>query len=126
MAVLSPLIQGNAHARGCRRQLERGRTSLAKTRSGASAAGAGQRALATTRTPTMNAPAPTTPPANASGRFEVRSVTGACYTVVEEVAPDGSRRYRTAYAGLPVVANDDGTFTIVDTRTRLVRVDPRR
>jgi hypothetical protein len=32
------------------------------------------------------------------------------------------RRHRTAYAGLPVRANDDGTFTIVDTRTRLVRV----
>jgi hypothetical protein len=61
-------------------------------------------------------------------RFEVRSVTGACYTLVEETDRDGSnghvhRNYRTAYAGLPVVANDDGSFTIVDTHTRLVRVD---
>ena len=60
-------------------------------------------------------------------RFEVRSVTGACYTLVEEQDVDGAvgkgpRRYRTAYAGLPVVANDDGSFTIVDTHTRLVRV----
>ena len=62
-------------------------------------------------------------------RFEVRSVTGARYTLVEECAPepDGRvhRRYRTAYAGLPVVANDDGSFTIVDTHTRLVRVTSR-
>jgi hypothetical protein len=60
-------------------------------------------------------------------RFEVRSVTGASYTLVEEVDRDGTsdlshRRYRTAYAGLPVTANDDGSFTIVDTHTRLVRV----
>lgn len=66
-------------------------------------------------------------PAN---RFEVRSVTGACYTLVEEADRDGTndrihRHYRTAYAGLPVVANDDGSFTIVDTQTRLVRVDSR-
>lgn len=61
-------------------------------------------------------------------RLEVRSVTGACYTLVEDTEGEGDcshRRYRTAYAGLPVVANDDGSFTIVDTRTRLVRVDPR-
>jgi hypothetical protein len=60
-------------------------------------------------------------------RFEVRSVTGACYTLIEERDGDAcgglfQRRYRTAYAGLPVVANDDGSFTIVDTHTRLVRV----
>ena len=59
--------------------------------------------------------------------FEVRSVTGASYTLVEDVDRDPAsgdvlRRYRTAYAGLPVVANPDGSFTIVDTRTRLVRV----
>jgi hypothetical protein len=63
-----------------------------------------------------------------SQRFEVRSVTGACYTLVEETDREGGRaqhRYRTAYAGLPVVANDDGSFTIVDTHTRLVRVDRR-
>jgi len=63
-------------------------------------------------------------PAN---RFEVRSVTGACYILVEEVERDPlngkpHRLYRTAYAGLPVTANDDGSFTIVDTHTRLVRV----
>jgi len=62
--------------------------------------------------------------------FEVRSVTGASYTLVEDVERDPAsgeivRRYRTAYAGLPVVANHDGSFTIVDTRTRLVRVDAR-
>ena len=76
----------------------------------------------------MNAPAPMTPPpSDDSGRrFEVRSVTGACYTIVAEVGGDGALRYRTAYAGLPVIANDDGTFTIVDTRTRLVSTDPRR
>ena len=59
-------------------------------------------------------------------RFEVRSVTGARYTIVDEPGPDGARCYRTAYAGLPVAANDDGTFTIVDTGTRLVRIDSRR
>jgi len=63
-------------------------------------------------------------------RFEVRSVTGACYTLVEEADRDGTsgrvhRRYRTAYAGLPVIANDDGSFTLVDTHTRLVPVSPR-
>jgi hypothetical protein len=63
-------------------------------------------------------------------RFEVRSVTGASYTLVEEVDRDAIngkplRRYRTAYAGLPVTANDDGSFTIVDTHTRLVRVSAR-
>jgi hypothetical protein len=68
------------------------------------------------------------PPGQSSNRFEVRSVTGACYTLVEELDRTGwdepSRRsYRTAYAGLPVIANDDGSFTIVDTHTRLVRVD---
>jgi len=62
--------------------------------------------------------------------FEVRSVTGASYTLVEEVERDPlngkpHRLYRTAYAGLPVTANDDGSFTIVDTHTRLVRVDTR-
>ncbi len=74
-----------------------------------------------------------------SARFEARSVTGASYTIVERVCIDAhaanaanagcddfeSRRYRTAYAGLPVVANDDGSYTIVDTHTRLVRVDHR-
>jgi hypothetical protein len=67
----------------------------------------------------------------AANRLEARSVTGACYTLVEEAGREGSgervhRHYRTAYAGLPVVANDDGSFTIVDTDTRLVRVDSRR
>jgi len=65
-----------------------------------------------------------------ANRFEVRSVTGASYTLVEEVDRDGpggraERRFRTAYAGLPVVANDDGSFTLVDTHTRLVRVHAR-
>jgi len=60
-------------------------------------------------------------------RFEVRSVTGACYTLIEEADRDGTsgrvhRCYRTAYAGLPVIANDDGSFTLVDTQTRLVPV----
>jgi hypothetical protein len=74
----------------------------------------------------------TSPPQGDEGRrFEVRSVTGACYTLVEESAVDDAggaacSRYRTAYAGLPVVANDDGSFSIVDTHTRLVRVGPRR
>ena len=63
-------------------------------------------------------------------RFEVRSVTGACYTLIEEADRDGThehidRRYRTAYAGLPVIANDDGSFTLVDTQTRLVPVSVR-
>jgi hypothetical protein len=66
-----------------------------------------------------------------SARFEARSVTGASYPIVEQTplgdrACDGDdserRRYRTAYAGLSVVANDDGSFTVVDTHTRLVRV----
>jgi hypothetical protein len=70
------------------------------------------------------------PEGEASHRFEVRSVTGACYTLVEEhgggaAGGDVPRRYHTAYAGLPVVANDDGSFTIVDTHTRLVRVGSR-
>jgi len=63
-------------------------------------------------------------------RVEVRSVTGACYTLIEEADRDGThervdRRYRTAYAGLPVIANDDGSFTLVDTQTRLVQVSVR-
>jgi hypothetical protein len=60
-------------------------------------------------------------------RFEVRSVTGACYTLIEQTVEEAGRqrrKYRTAYAGLPVTANPDGSFTIVDTQTRLVRVDP--
>jgi hypothetical protein len=71
------------------------------------------------------------PEGEASHRFEVRSVTGACYTLVEEehggedASGNARRRYHTAYAGLPVVANDDGSFTIVDTHTRLVRVGSR-
>ena len=66
-----------------------------------------------------------------TARFEVRSVTGACYTLVEETRFDvrivgpgpapALKRYRTAYAGLPVTADEDGSFTIVDTHTRLVR-----
>ena len=69
-------------------------------------------------------------PGGPINRFEVRSVTGASYTLIEEVDRDASsgkrqRRYRTAYAGLPVTANDDGSFTIVDTHTRLVRVNAR-
>ncbi len=59
-------------------------------------------------------------------RFEVRSVTGARYTLVEDTSAvadggDATPRYRTAYAALPVIANADGSFTIVDTHTRLVR-----
>ena len=72
------------------------------------------------------------PPARSDSprRFDVRSVTGARYTLIEESVIDEAtgalqRRYRTAYAGLPVIANDDGSFTIVDTRTRLVRSDSR-
>ena len=66
----------------------------------------------------------------ATARLEVRSVTGACYTLVEEADRDGSsdrvrRHYRTAYAGLPAVANDDGSFTLIDTQTRLVPVGAR-
>ena len=63
-------------------------------------------------------------------RFEARSVTGASYTIVEQRHLDDNaaegrarKRYCTAYARLPVVANDDGSFTIVPTHTRLVRVD---
>ena len=66
---------------------------------------------------------------NPPRRFEVRSVTGARYTLIEETTIDDAgvarRAYCTAYARLPVVANDDGSFTIVDTRTRLVLVDTR-
>jgi hypothetical protein len=77
-----------------------------------------------TRSPLRALPMPSDPtPQGALGDFEVRSITGACYTIVEGLAPDGSRTYRTAHARLPAVANDDGTFTIVDTGTRLVRVD---
>lgn len=67
--------------------------------------------------------------------FTVRSVTGACYILVETTTfegPDGgvgrssarpvARSYRTAYACLPVVRNEDDSFTIVETRTRLVRI----
>ncbi|HSC63571.1 MAG TPA: hypothetical protein VLD35_08060 [Caldimonas sp.] len=69
-------------------------------------------------------------PGRPANRFEVRSVTGASYTLVEEAERDPAsgdvlRRYRTAYAGLPVVENHDGSFTIVDTRTRLVRIGAR-
>jgi hypothetical protein len=68
-------------------------------------------------------------PGRTGSRFEVRSVTGASYTLVEEVDRDGTSgqrcQYRTAYAGLPVTANDDGSFTLVDTHTRLVRVNAR-
>jgi len=70
-------------------------------------------------------------------RFQVRSVTGSSYTLVEtttferidrggagsSTARPLARSYRTAYACLPVVRNEDDSFTIVDTRTRLVRVD---
>ena len=61
-------------------------------------------------------------------RFDARSVTGAWYTIVEKRAASNDAhgaetRYRTAYTGLPVVANDDGSFTIVPTHTRLVRID---
>ncbi len=78
-----------------------------------------------------NVPVPASrPDSDTPLRFEVRSVTGACYTLIEEKEVDGAAgtvqgRYRTAYAGLPVVANDDGSFTIVDTHTRLVRVAAR-
>ena len=80
---------------------------------------------------TDNAPTPASPSqGRAAARFEARSVTGACYTLVEVGDRDGAsgqahRSYRTAYAGLPVVANDDGTFTIVDTDTRLVPIATR-
>jgi hypothetical protein len=68
-------------------------------------------------------------PSTVDGRakqFEVRSVTGACYTLIEATVSDGGvdrHCYRTAYAGLPVIANEDGSFTLVDTHTRLLRVD---
>lgn len=69
-----------------------------------------------------------------TARIQVRSITGATYTLIEtttfEAAQRGrgspreiGRSYRTAYAGLPVTRNPDGSFTIVDTRTRLLRVD---
>ncbi len=77
-----------------------------------------------------NADTGTILPGRPQNRFEVRSVTGACYTLVEEADRAGTsdrihRCYRTAYAGLPVVANDDGSFTLVDTQTRLVPVGER-
>jgi hypothetical protein len=76
---------------------------------------------------TTQAVPPHDPRPESNSRIEVRSVTGACYTLVEEISGDGTgSSYRTAYAGLPVVANSDGSFTIVDTRTRLVRVDTGR
>ena len=60
-------------------------------------------------------------------RLEVRSITGVCYTLVEDTSVENdARRFRTAYAGLPVVANDDDSFTIVDTHTRLVRIAASR
>ena len=68
-------------------------------------------------------PMPNDPTPSAAREFEVRSITGDSYTIVEEVATDGTPAYRTAYARLRVAANDDGTFTIVDTGTRLVRVE---
>ena len=68
--------------------------------------------------------------------FAVRSVTGSSYMLVETTlferigrggagspsARPVARSYRTAYACLPVVRNEDDSFTIVDTKTRLVRV----
>ncbi|HEX2540406.1 MAG TPA: hypothetical protein VHM00_04920 [Caldimonas sp.] len=72
-----------------------------------------------------------------TARIQVRSVTGSSYTLIEtttferlergragtSVMRPLSRTYRTAYACLPVVRNEDGSFTILDTMTRLVRVD---
>ena len=70
-----------------------------------------------------------------TARIQVRSITGATYTLIETTTFDAARRgaraspcvlersYRTAYAGLPVTRNADGSFTIVDTRTRLLPVD---
>jgi hypothetical protein len=57
-----------------------------------------------------------------SDRFKARSVTGSCYTLVDETDRHGEHHYRTAYSDLPVTANDDGSFTILTTHTRLVRV----
>jgi hypothetical protein len=71
-----------------------------------------------------------------TARIAVRSLTGAEYLLIETTTyecldPDENgkpvlrpmaRSYRTAYAQLPVRRNDDGSFTIVDTLTRLVRV----
>ena len=77
-------------------------------------------------------PDPSASPLQGGGRtrFEVRSVTGACYTLVQEADGDGASgsvhcRYRTAYAGLPAIANDDGSFTLVETQTRLIPVSAR-
>ena len=72
-----------------------------------------------------------------TARIQVRSVTGSSYTLVEtttferldrggpgtSVMRPVGRTYRTAYACLPVVRNEDDSFTIVDTMTRLLRVD---
>jgi hypothetical protein len=53
----------------------------------------------------------------------LRAVTGACYTLPEDTRVDnGGRRFRTASAGLPVVAHADGSCTSADTPTRRVRV----
>jgi hypothetical protein len=71
-----------------------------------------------------------------TARIAVRSLTGAEYLLVETttyecLVPDEhgkpvlrpiAQSYRTAYAHLPVRRNDDGSFTIVDTCTRLVRI----
>ena len=90
----------------------------------ARAAAAADDLLAMTLRPARTHPMPSDPSAeDAAAEFEVRSITGACYTIVEHAAADGTRTYRTAYARLPVVANDDGTCTIDDTGTRLVRVE---
>ncbi len=72
-----------------------------------------------------------------TARLTVRSVTGSSYTLVETTTferMDGgagpssarpvARSYRTAYACLHVVSNEDDSFTIVDTRTRLERSAP--
>lgn len=70
-----------------------------------------------------------------TARIQVRSITGATYTLIEttrfEAVKRGARvdarvvgrSYRTAYASLPVARNEDGSFTIVDTRTRLARIE---
>ena len=65
--------------------------------------------------------------------LDARSVTGARYTLLERttrqrrIAVNGeameivATTYCTAYGRLAVVANDDGSFTIVETQTRLTR-----
>jgi hypothetical protein len=81
-------------------------------------------------------PVPSQTVSEDTARIQVRSVTGSSYTLVETttferldrggvgttVMRPVARSYRTAYACLPVVRNEDDSFTIVDTRTRLVRV----